>query len=106
TNRLSQETLFDGTSTVKTSPAQEQGLLAWGSNVTSGLPATMVYTGTVTNPDNATTSLTFDSHGGVVTITDARNHVTNITRNGNDWPTLVTDPLNRTTSYAYDSRGN
>ena len=104
--RLSQETLFDGTSTVATTPAQESGLLAWGGTGNTGLPATLTYTGKVTNPDNATTALTFDKLGGVISKTDARNHTTTITRNANDWPTSITDPMGRTTTYQYDSSGN
>jgi YD repeat-containing protein len=64
------------------------------------------YVGTVKDADNATTSVTFDSLGGITSETDGRGNTTTITRNSNDWPVTVTDPLNRTTTYAYDSSGN
>lgn len=104
--RVTTETLFDGTLTVKTSAAQEQGLLPWGSSNLTSLATTMVYTGTAKNPDNAVTSVTFDSLGGVVSMTDANGGTTTIVNNANDWPQLVTDPMGRQTSYQYDVNGN
>ena len=104
-NRMVTETLFDGTSQVKIAPAQEVGLVAWGSSVSS-LPSPSAYAGSVTDPDGSTTTVAFDSLGGVIQEIDGNGGTTSITRNSNDWPTVVTDPMGRTTSYVYDSSGD
>jgi RHS repeat-associated protein len=103
--RMVTETLFDGTSQVKISPAEEVGLLAWGGSE-SNLLATMSYVGKVTDPDGSMTTILYDSLGGAIKEIDGNGDTTYITRNSNDWPTAITDPMGRTTSYAYNSSGD
>jgi RHS repeat-associated protein len=102
--RVDSETLFDGTSTVGIHPAQSAGLLTPDALVP--LPKTSDYSGSVTNPDGATTTVTYDSMGGVIQEVDGNGSVTTITRDSNDRPITVTDPMGRTTTYAYDSSGD
>ena len=102
--RMSSENLFGGTGTISITPAQEVGLVAAGGTTPLELPVN--YVGTVKNADNATTSVTFDSLGGITSETDRRGNTTTITRNSHDWPVTETDPLGRTTTYAYDAEGN
>jgi YD repeat-containing protein len=103
--RMSAETLFDGTSQVKIAPAQEAGLVGWGGSET-GLPSTMTDSGSITDPDGSTTTVTLDSLGGVIKEVDGNGGITTITRDSNDWPTVVEDPMGRTTSYSYNSSGD
>ncbi len=103
--RMSSETLFDGTSIASITPAQEQGLAAWGGTLSSS-PTAANYIATLTDPNGATTTITLDNYGGIVKEVDGNGGVTTITRNAQDRPTAITDPMNRTTSYAYDSYGD
>ena len=103
--RVSSEKLFDGTSTVGITPAQEVGLLTPDA-VSDHLPVPSDYSGSVTNPDGSTTTVTFDNQGSVITETDGNGGTTHITRNNNEWPTVVTDPMGRTTTYSYNSSGD
>ncbi len=102
---ISSETLYDGTSQVEITPAQEAGQIAWGGSG-STLPSPSIDIGSVTNPDGATTTVTFDSLGGPIKEVDFNGGVTTITRDSSDWPTVVEDPMGRTTSYVYDGSGD
>ncbi len=60
----------------------------------------------VTDPNNHSTTETFDSDGNLLTSTDALNHETVYTYNAFDEPLTVTDPLGIETVNTYDANGN
>jgi YD repeat-containing protein len=103
--RMSSEKVFGGSGTFSTTAAEEVGLVAAGGT-TPLVYYPSDFAGSITDADNATTSVTFDGMGGVTAYTDGRGNTTTITRNSQDLPISVTDPANRTTTYAYDADGN
>jgi RHS repeat-associated protein len=102
--RFASETLFDGTSTVSSTPAQEAGLAAAGGSTALALPSG--YQGRPTDPDGHAPTITYDNHGQATGVVDATGAATSIVRDAHGWPLAVTDSLGRTTSYAYDAKGN
>ncbi len=60
----------------------------------------------VTDPDNHTTTSTYDSAGNLLSTTDALYHTTTYTYNSFNEPLTVTDPAGIATSYTYDGNGN
>jgi YD repeat-containing protein len=61
---------------------------------------------TITNPDNSTTTLVYDSYGKLLRSADPLGHVTLNKYDANHNLTSVTDPLGHTQTYTYDSNGN
>ena len=59
-----------------------------------------------TNPDDDTTTSTYDANGNLLTSTDPLGNTTTYTYNSLNEVTSKQDPLGSTTSYGYDSAGN
>jgi RHS repeat-associated protein len=70
-------------------------------------PATLGTT-SVTDPDNHTSSATYDSNGNQISFSDALTpaRTTTATYNSLNEPLTVTDPSNVTTARTYDTNGN
>jgi RHS repeat-associated protein len=68
-------------------------------------PATLGIT-SITDPDNHTSTATYDASGNQISFTDALNRRTTATYNSLNEPLAVTDPSNVTTSRTYDAAGN
>ena len=61
---------------------------------------------TTTDPNDYTTSYTYDTYGQLLTAKDANGHTTTYGNyDPNGYPQTVTDPLNHATAYVYDVRG-
>lgn len=60
----------------------------------------------VTDPNNHTTSSTYDGAGNLLTSTDPLNRKTTYTYNSFDEPLTVTDPAGIKSTYTYDPNGN
>jgi RHS repeat-associated protein len=61
---------------------------------------------TATDPNNNTTTYSYDSAGKVVGVTDANNHTTSYAYDSMDRLATLTDALGHSTLYGYDSGGN
>jgi len=59
-----------------------------------------------TDPNNHTTTLSWDASANMLSSTDALNRTTSLTYDSLNDLTSVTDPLKIATSFTYDSRGN
>jgi RHS repeat-associated protein len=68
-------------------------------------PATLGIT-QITDPDNHTSTFTYDAKGNQLTATDALNRTTTTTYNGLNEPLTVKDPSGVTTTRTYDANGN
>ncbi|HEX6699542.1 MAG TPA: RHS repeat-associated core domain-containing protein [Gaiellaceae bacterium] len=68
-------------------------------------PATLGIT-SITDPDNHTSTATYDASGNQISFTDALNRRTTATYNSLNEPLTVTDPTNVTTTRTYDANGN
>jgi RHS repeat-associated protein len=60
----------------------------------------------ITNPDNTTTTVVYDSYGKIISSTDPLLHTTLTKYDASHNVASVTDPLGHTTRYTYDGNGN
>jgi YD repeat-containing protein len=100
--QLTSEALYGGAATTTIDAAQSNGLLAPGG---SG-PLATTYTGSVTDPNGHTTTLTFNWMSHPTGEANAIGGTTSTTYNGQGFPITVTDPMGRTSTYTYDFNGD
>jgi len=67
---------------------------------------TSLGTTSVTDPNDRTTTSTYDTNGNLLTSSDALGNTTTYTYNTFNEPLTVTDPMGITTTHTYDANGN
>ena len=99
---MTSETLFGDTGTTDVDAALSNGLLAPGD---SGSLSTS-YDGSVTDPDDHTTTVTFNWMSHPTGEDEANGGTPSTTYGSGGFPVAVTDALGRTDTYTYDSEGD
>jgi YD repeat-containing protein len=76
------------------------------ATTTFGYDSTTLAPNSVTDPNDHTTTYTYDGEGNLLSRTDPLNNTTTYTYNSFNEVKTVTDPLNVTTTNTYDASGN